>query len=53
MAGAGRGGRGPLPLRAAFVLPCGGWGQWGRAARDAGGLWDTNPSISLSAGALT
>jgi hypothetical protein len=54
--GAGRGGRGPLPLRGCRLC----WRAGARvgeseceAARDAGGLWDTNPSTSLSAGALT
>ena len=53
--GAGRGGLGSLPprgcrscCRAGVVV-----GRWTRAARDAGGLWDTNPFTSLSAGALT
>jgi hypothetical protein len=47
-AGAGRGGGwGSLPRTGRFVLRSG-RGQLGRAVRDLGALWNTNPEISRS-----
>jgi len=50
--GAGRGGRGLLPRLGLESRACAGC-DGGRAARDAGALWDESPCFSLGAGVVT
>ena len=45
-AGAGPGRAGPLPCPGPGLCRRAGWGQWGRAARDAGSSWNANPDPS-------
>jgi len=49
-AGAGPGRRGPLPRPGGGLCRRARWGQWGRAARDAGATWNANPAVSLALG---